>query len=262
MTKTDEGRLTDRDHWVEYWNSKTSLVDDVDGLFLVDWYSDVIRDRVLPAAKARGAKPSSMEMGGFPGQFSVYLVKHFGFQTALLDLVVLPDIVNKLAVRNQVDPAAVTCHEGDMFEFETEERFDLVFSNGLVEHFKDLKGVMARHASLLAPGGTLFVTVPNLRGWNGAFQKYADRANYDTHEIACMTPEALAQQCRDLGLVNIEARRHGRWGLWLENDQSRPKPLRAARLGAYGVGRFASQVRPAGHPWFAPFVGVVATRPA
>jgi 2-polyprenyl-3-methyl-5-hydroxy-6-metoxy-1,4-benzoquinol methylase len=46
-------------------------------------------------------------------------------------------------------------------EFETDERFDIVFANQLIEHLVHPLKLLNRLRSLLAPSGTLVVTTPN-----------------------------------------------------------------------------------------------------
>jgi SAM-dependent methyltransferase len=61
---------------------------------------------------------------------------------------------------------------GTLEEFQTDERFDLVFMSHVIEHVPDPVATMARVAALLRPGGVAYVETPNVgaldaRVWRG-----------------------------------------------------------------------------------------------
>lgn len=51
---------------------------------------------------------------------------------------------------------------GTLEEFETDERFDLVFMSHVIEHVLDPVATVRRIAELLAPGGVLYLETPNI----------------------------------------------------------------------------------------------------
>jgi SAM-dependent methyltransferase len=62
----------------------------------------------------------------------------------------------------------VTVHQADLLDPDLDiGQFDLVYSLGLIEHFRDLAEVVAAHARLVKPSGVLLLGVPNYRGLNG-----------------------------------------------------------------------------------------------
>ena len=82
------------------------------------------------------------------------------------------------------------------------QRFDLVYSVGLVEHFSPPDHLLRRLAALLAPRGVLVTLVPNFTGFWGGIQARADRAVYDTHVI--YTPGQLDECHARAGFVPVE----------------------------------------------------------
>ena len=64
-----------------------------------------------------------------------------------------------------VDPSGVIF--GDLtdpeFRHRYQKHFDVVFSNGLIEHFANPIDIVDHHIELLKPGGQLVVSIPNLR---------------------------------------------------------------------------------------------------
>lgn len=82
-------------------------------------------------------------------------------------------------------------------------RFDVVFSNGLVEHFSDTNQIVSALAALLKPGGLLLTLIPNLCGTLGWLQKTFNRAIYDIH--VPLSPNALRQAHEAAGLRVVAA---------------------------------------------------------
>lgn len=61
------------------------------------------------------------------------------------------------------------------------ESFDVVFTNGLIEHFEPTEHILTALAKLLRPGGIMITIVPNMVGWVGQVQKYLNRQVFDIH---------------------------------------------------------------------------------
>ena len=65
-------------------------------------------------------------------------------------------------------------------------RFDIVISQGFIEHFDDVEDVIERHIDLLAQGGYLIVGIPNLRGANYSLQWIFNKELLSMHNIDIM----------------------------------------------------------------------------
>ncbi len=60
-------------------------------------------------------------------------------------------------------------------------KFDLVYSHGVVEHFKDLPGVLKAHAHFVSGNGVMLTVIPNMAGVLGVLTKKMNRSVYDIH---------------------------------------------------------------------------------
>jgi 2-polyprenyl-3-methyl-5-hydroxy-6-metoxy-1,4-benzoquinol methylase len=116
--------------------------------------------------------------------------------------------------------------------------FDVVYSLGVIEHFRDPRPIVRRHVELARPGGVVIIAVPNYRGIYGRIQSVLDAPNLELHNLDIMTPQTLeALVPADIG----GERRVWRAGCvdpWCLS-LSRKLPRRSARLLAYllnGVG--------------------------
>lgn len=206
--------LTDRQFWLDYWEKKDNLIIEVsEKLPLIDIFKQINQTKKLN---------SSIEIGGFPGHYSIYLKKKFGFEVSLLDYVIHEGIIKKLQLQNRLKTDDIEIIEGNIFEFETKKRYDLVFSNGLIEHFDDTELIIKKHVELLSDSGTLFISLPNFRGFNGWLQKNFDKENYAIHNISSMDIKRLTDICKKLNLKNIEVKYNGVFLIWLENIKTKP----------------------------------------
>lgn len=219
--------LPDRRFWEDYWRSH-----------------DVVRvvgerERFFPLLRSsvRSGDRSFVELGGYPGRYAVVAQKLLGLEATLVDYVVEDEPVRRLLEANGLAPDDIDVVREDLFSYRPERRYDLVFSTGLVEHFDELEPILAAHAALAAPGGTVLVTVPNFRGVNGLVQLAFDRVNLRAHNLDAMRPERLQRAAAACGLEHVETFHYGPLEIWLERLDARALPLRALVRAVNAVGR-------------------------
>lgn len=96
---------------------------------------------------------------------------------------------------------------------------DIVFSQGLVEHFTPTGAIVARLADLTRPGGLVLTLVPNMHGLTGLVQRLMDARIFALHTPLSPAALALAHQdcglvpleCGHLGTLNLSVANHARW---------------------------------------------------
>jgi SAM-dependent methyltransferase len=112
-------------------------------------------------------------------------------------------------LQNQLDARGLTAElvVGDLFEPTSlgRGRFDVVFSLGLVEHFRDGVAAVTALNQLLKPSGTLLTAIPNMVGLWGRIQKQLDRAVYDLHML--YAPKQLDELHRRADLEVVSSAR-------------------------------------------------------
>ena len=176
------GQLTSSADWDEKWDRKPlpAAVDRATAGLYVQAILDVF-DRYLPADPQR----SILEIGGAPGQYLVYMARHFGYSIHCLDFSRVGCQKTEENWRLLGLPGQVYCR--DLFAPDLDlPQFDIVYSLGVIEHFAELSGVIERHLLLLKPGGILLLGVPNL---GGAYQRFLRRVAprlLSQHNLAAM----------------------------------------------------------------------------
>ncbi len=245
--------LTTRQFWLDYWESKDGLVFEVP-----DNYPFV---QLLAQLSKQNNSKNLLEIGGFPGYFSVWAKRYLQLNTTLLDFVVHHKILNELEKANQLKTGSVDVVEADLFNYQPQSHYDLVVSNGLIEHFLDTKEIIQKHVEQLNSGGVLLITLPNFKSLNGWFQKTFDKENYDKHNINCMDLSLLEGICQQLGLSNIHTRYDGRFMLWFERENEKPFFVRILKKIVWLPLKVFFKIIPIETKFFSPYIIVTAKKP-
>lgn len=130
-----------------------------------------------------------LEIGCSGGKFLCYLAKTFQYQPYGLDFAAGLERTRATFRVNGL-PEPVLFAE-DFFSWQTEERFEVVCSFGFVEHFDDFPRVVRKHAELVAPGGTLIISMPHLAHLQYVFHWLIDRENLRLHNTKIMNLTAV-----------------------------------------------------------------------
>lgn len=150
MTSNDWDRLWHRDPLS--WVSPGSREKLGARQHYVDWVT-----RLLAGVDCTGF--SSAELGCGTGLVTCGLHDQRGFSSGVL--VDFSREAVKIAAHNARGRDIRVVHD-DVLTWQTEERFDLVFGIGLIEHFLGdaLEAIVRKHAALLKPGGYALIIVP------------------------------------------------------------------------------------------------------
>ena len=243
--------LTDKAFWKGYWDQRDVRVS-IGNKYL---FHKLFREF------CQGGKiESSIEVGGFPGYFSVFLAKHLDVKPTLLDFYIDSEKVQQLCEFNGLSSDRIELIEHDFLSYESDRQYDLVFSCGLIEHFENIEELIDRHIDLLAPGGRLFVEIPNLLGLNGWVQNRWDPENLAIHNLASMDLERLRASAERHKLSEIQASYFGRFGTWLERFDSQSWKVRTAYRTVHKVGRQVAKLVPGETRFFSPYIILTATK--
>lgn len=152
---------------------------------------------------------SVLELGCAPGSTLIELAKlrpqhsFSGVDNAVLGLKHARKLLKEIGAKG-------TLYEGDLRTLETPERFDFVFSTGLVEHFTDPLPIIQAHVRLCRPGGKVLVEIPNM---NGPLCKWFIRRlrpqSLEIHNFETMRVEVMDTLMRQAGLRNVRTGHFG-----------------------------------------------------
>jgi len=245
MDYKKENHLTDRNFWKEYWkNYEYERIP-----------SKVPFEKFMPKLKN---VDSFIEIGGFPGVFSAYFYTKGCKNVSLLDFYIDENIIRKFEKTNNIPENTIRCIESDFFTLQMNEKYDVVFSFGFIEHFEDTKDVIQRHTALLSDknDSRLLIVLPNFRGVNGFVQYVFDRKNFRAHNLNSMKPALLKSIALDLGLKNIVVEYSRKPMVWLEPKASTAFIRKLVKLFSYVLKFFPVKCR-----LLSPYIIVYAEKP-
>jgi 2-polyprenyl-3-methyl-5-hydroxy-6-metoxy-1,4-benzoquinol methylase len=158
----------------------------------------------LASVGANVAGTTFLEVGCARSRWLPYFSTRRGFRVTGIDYSEIGCAEARALLLSQGVVGEIVC--ADMFQPPGEmlRRFDVVFSNGLAEHFDDTAACLKAIARFLRPGGICITSVPNLAGLFGALQKRLDRAVYDLHVPLTATQLAAATTAAGLELISCE----------------------------------------------------------
>ena len=133
--------------------------------------------------KTLGSKKSFsvLEIGCANSIWPIYFHQYFNADVYGLDYSEIGCEKSRAILEYYKIPAKVYC--ADLFSPvpELHQKFDLVVSFGVVEHFEDTMNCLKSCAAFVKSGGLLLTLIPNIPSIIGLIQKHIDRAVYDVH---------------------------------------------------------------------------------
>jgi SAM-dependent methyltransferase len=139
-----------------------------------------------------------LEIGCARSVWLPYFAKEFGFKIHGLDYSAIGcqqarEILTREGLAGEIVFADFFSPPAAMLE-----KFDVVWSYGVAEHFTDTAACIAAFAKFLKPAGMAITLVPNMKGLIGLLQKLLNKANYDIH--VPLGPAALRSAHEQAGL--------------------------------------------------------------
>jgi SAM-dependent methyltransferase len=106
---------------------------------------------------------SLIEVGCAPGRWMAYFARQFGFSVSGVEHVSQACVMT----RENLDRLSVSAEifNADFFKFES-GGYDVIFSAGFLEHFRQVKSVVGRLVDLCSPGGFVITLIPSMEGLN------------------------------------------------------------------------------------------------
>jgi len=161
-----------------------------------------------------------LEVGSAPGKRLLELRRRFGYRPHGVDYSVRGVEQNRrLFAAAGLDPTAI--EQADFFSGDYQRRhagrYEVVYSNGFIEHFTDARDPVARHVDLLKPSGRLVIIIPNLTGLNLLLARFFNPDIIPLHNLQIMTLPAFERLFDGLPLQRLFCGYAGLFSFGLQN---------------------------------------------
>lgn len=162
-----------------------------------------------------------LEIGCFPGRY-LRALGELGYELNGVDTT--PKTITDLPVflkSKGYKIGRLSCES--IFDYQAENKFDIVCSFGFIEHFDDWQQIMELHLAHLKPGGILIITVPNFSGlFQHLFHFLFDWENLQRHNLKAMNVEKWKEYLKAKN-PNFEVLFAGAFGeidFWVDKEVS------------------------------------------
>jgi 2-polyprenyl-3-methyl-5-hydroxy-6-metoxy-1,4-benzoquinol methylase len=248
----DTQELTKKQYWDEGWDHKVSMRLPSKLNNAVRNFLRLMRPRLKPDMKV-------LEIGCAPGKYLALAAAELGVQVSGLDYSTVGIATCKRLFETLGLNADLRCENMFSTSFE-DESFDIVYSKGVIEHFRNPAEAVEVHYRLLKRGGRAVIIIPNYSGIYGKLQRWLEPENLSmsVQNLEIMSTDALKKLIsrQSTGEVNSYP-----WGLMsdgLVNWKGKfPSPL--ARLLSATL-RAVSLMQPFQVDWLAPSLVLEFTR--
>jgi 2-polyprenyl-3-methyl-5-hydroxy-6-metoxy-1,4-benzoquinol methylase len=202
--------MTEWDHWsgVEIPHSKAHL--------FINAHERELWQRIIPKYIPSSTSGDIIEIGSAPGIYAARLASQLGATPWGLEYTPSGARINK-GYFEQLGYPSSNVIEGDFFDDNIisalREKFDVVMSNGFIEHFENPSAVVKRHLELVKPGGFVLITIPNFVGLYSILGRFIGPNYRNIHNLDVMHLENFRRAmkhenvsevvCQHLGMLHL-----------------------------------------------------------
>jgi len=199
--------LTDKSFWEKGgFNFKLKKVDVV--------YADLFEKYFKPDPSLK-----CIEIGCFPGNYLIYFHKKFGYKIYGVEYLDKEEDLKRNFELNGIKEYKIFYE--DFTKWKTDQKFDVVFSNGFVEHFKNYEEITEKHIHLLNKGGILFIALPNFRYLQFILHRIFDYENLLRHNLKVMDLKFFKRFLEERNFEIEYLGYYGGIGFWVRNLHKR-----------------------------------------
>ena len=156
--------------------------------------------RIFSTMDTRGMK--LLELGCARSMWLPYFAKEFGFEVFGIDYSEKGCQLAKDLLSNEGVSGEIICNDFFSPSESLLEKFDIVVSFGVAEHFQDTGECINAFSKFLKPNGILITNIPNMVGLIGIIEKIINRSVYDIHKL--VDSDSLKKAHEKVGLEDIE----------------------------------------------------------
>lgn len=175
--------LTDREYWDNRWE-RIKLPVEIREETAKHTTRQIIK--IVSQTLPRKDHLKILEIGGSPGKWLAYFKKNYRYDIYAIDYSEIG--CTKMKENFDVLNLEATIYRCNILtdDLSNLPRFDIVYSMGFIEHFRDLNTILKKHLELIGEGGILMIGVPNFAGVTRFVLKKTAPRIFSTHNLQAM----------------------------------------------------------------------------
>lgn len=161
-----------------YWNSvwdKKKAINKID----INYYTNRVLHDLYQKYFQYDKTKTVLEIGCALSANLLYFHEHFGYRINGFDYDL--EAVNKTRDLYKGMGYEANIFHRDFFSQEEIDKYDVVISFGVFEHFENIEASIAHTRHYLKSDGIILTVIPNMNGIIGLLQKLLNRSIYDIH---------------------------------------------------------------------------------
>lgn len=174
-----EKNFTDVEYWEKYYKGTAfnrKHITDVCSVY------DKFFDKWIESAQIKCK--NFIEIGGYPGRYLAYIADKYKLKPYSLDF--NSDATKIQSAFAQMGVTDYEIYREDINKFVAPQKYDLVFSNGFIEHFANFDEILDKHVEMVSDGGTMLIMVPNKRNFRKIYGLLFDYKNLKSHNLKAL----------------------------------------------------------------------------
>ncbi|NPV50431.1 MAG: class I SAM-dependent methyltransferase [Candidatus Methanofastidiosum sp.] len=183
----EANKKTTKDYWEDVWGNenKYNRLDIKSSNFktcIKNYHYRKVFRKINPVLSKLPKGAKILELGCANSPWLPFLAKEYGFQVEGIDYSKKGcKLCEKILQEENIKNFNIAC--SDFFDIpkEMENRYDMAFSFGVVEHFKNPDEIINIFSSVLKEDGILITGIPNMGSFYGKLQKYFNEEIYKLH---------------------------------------------------------------------------------
>jgi cyclopropane fatty-acyl-phospholipid synthase-like methyltransferase len=173
-------KLTDQEYWEKYYSKSLTQKEQIISVASsYDKYWDVLINK-----NDNKENKTIIEIGGYPGRYLAYLSNKYNLIPTSLDFNSDKEKIEETF--KSFDLKEYNIIQADFLKHKPENKYDIVISNGFIEHFNNFNEVLDKHCEYLKPGGTMLIMIPNMKYYIRFYKFLVDYKNLKIHNLKCM----------------------------------------------------------------------------
>ena len=196
-----EDNLTTRQYWENYYTRSYTKDHIISVCSKYDAFWEIL-------TKNNDRSPKDIiEIGGFPGRYLSYISAKYDLEPTCLDY--NKNIEKSKFCFEQMGVKKYHLISADFDNFSPNKQYDIVLSQGFVEHFNNFNSILDKHVQYLRRGGTMMISVPNKRNLRYIYGLLVDHANLKKHNIKVIKKNVFEDFAKRNKLDLIKFQYHG-----------------------------------------------------